>query len=637
MTRKIALLLVLAMIVALFAGCNNAPAGNTGAPAQQEQTDSTPPSNSNTGSGSSGSSSSGSSNTGSSSGSNGSGSSSSGSAGTDNGNAGSESSTEPVEEPSPYKFAKGKFATDERGISTQPYTYEMPLTTTDEIFTMWTTIYTPQYIPEEGYGSLPLPTYDRELTGVNVEYEIIETSNRQSNFSVLRAADDFRDIMTNGAVYYGGVDTDILTEGYFVNLYDYRDYLPNYMYLVKYFDPTDVDTYDKVFLSEDQVASMWVLYANPVINGSHIVRKDWVDAAGINLDDIVTFDDLVELCKLMRTEHPECQYPFMLINTLEQKPVYDFSPAFGTLAYVSASALCPNFLVDGKVTFANMNETDRNLVRALNGVFAEDLITPNWMGWGFGNDYAPMAHSGELFYWFASCADIVTSKYANVDPDCEWVPINNPLEYKDQVLHVASDRTRLLTSCCFNISSKCENVELVSTWCDWFFSVEGGDLWSYGLEGHTWEYDDNGNRIATELVTNNPDGMSVTWALSLYAGYVGAVALNFYNKRNFMDPKDGAAAWNVAEYIYTFNDQHYDKAGHFPTGARLSESETAAVNDVSGDVMTFMAETYLAFISGEKNVETEWDAYVSELRSLGMDTIIDCYQAAYDRYLAANG
>ena len=36
-------------------------------------------------------------------------------------------------------------------------------------------------------------------------------------------------------------------------------------------------------------------------------------------------------------------------------------------------------------------------------------------------------------------------------------------------------------------------------------------------------------------------------------------------------------------------------------------------------------------------METEWDAYVSELRSLGMDTIIDCYQAAYDRYLAANG
>ena len=538
-------------------------------------------------------------------------------------------------EDSPYKFAKGKFETDERGISTQPYTYEMPLSTTDEVFSCWTTNYTPQYIPEEGFGSMPLPAYDRELTGVNIEYEIVSTSAIQTNFSVLRASDDFRDLMCNGATYYGGLDTDILTEGYFVNLYDYREYIPNYMYLTVHYDPTDTDTYDKVFLADDQVASMWVLYANPVINGGHTVRADWLDELGMSVDDIVTFDDLYDVLMAVKTQIPSCEYPFALPNCIEQLGVYDFSPSYDTQCYVSADRLAPNFLVDGKVTFSHMNDSDREFLRELHRFFDAGLITPDWAAYSSANDYRPLADEGEVFYYFQTCADTVSAKYTNVDPDCEWVYVNNILRTEDQKLRVGSDVTRLLPSCCFNISSKCENIELLATWCDWFFSEEGGDLWSYGIEGYTWEYDSNGNRIATELITNNPDGLSYTWAMCLHAVYMGGMALRFYNKRNFMDPNTGADAWAVAEAILEWNAEHYDKSGHYPAGARLSDDDSDLVNSLSGDVATFMAENYMLFITQDRSLDNDWDDYVAELDSIGMGQIIEAYQRAYDNYIAA--
>ena len=34
---------------------------------------------------------------------------------------------------------------------------------------------------------------------------------------------------------------------------------------------------------------------------------------------------------------------------------------------------------------------------------------------------------------------------------------------------------------------------------------------------------------------------------------------------------------------------------------------------------------------GNKNVETEWDAYLAELEAIGLDVYVETMQGAYDR------
>ncbi|MBR6654730.1 MAG: hypothetical protein IKL27_08395, partial [Oscillospiraceae bacterium] len=107
----------------------------------------------------------------------------------------------PVEEDSPYNFAKGKFEYNADGYVDESYSYELPLSTTDEVFTYWTTCWTPQYIPEGGLQELETLAYMEDITGVHIEYEAIASDQRSTNFSVLMAADDLRDIMDQ-ATYF---------------------------------------------------------------------------------------------------------------------------------------------------------------------------------------------------------------------------------------------------------------------------------------------------------------------------------------------------------------------------------------------------------------------------------------------------
>ena len=59
----------------------------------------------------------------------------------------------------------------------EKYVYEQPLTDNDDTLSKWTTCYTPEYIPEDGWGSIPVWQGVREYTGVHIEYNIVDSAN----------------------------------------------------------------------------------------------------------------------------------------------------------------------------------------------------------------------------------------------------------------------------------------------------------------------------------------------------------------------------------------------------------------------------------------------------------------------------
>jgi hypothetical protein len=61
-------------------------------------------------------------------------------------------------------YAVGKYKVYDDGLPHEQYEYELPLSTTDEEFSWWTTCYTPQYIPDEGFGAMEYRTKMAEMT-----------------------------------------------------------------------------------------------------------------------------------------------------------------------------------------------------------------------------------------------------------------------------------------------------------------------------------------------------------------------------------------------------------------------------------------------------------------------------------------
>ncbi|NMA37552.1 MAG: hypothetical protein GX942_04515 [Papillibacter sp.] len=153
MKKKLAFILALVFVLALFAGCGGKNTGNTGNNAAKPTA-----------------------------------------SGNDTAKPTDQPDT-PTEEPSPYNFAIGKYEVNEAGFPTEKYVYELPLSTTGESFTKWTTCYTPQFIPEDGWGSIETWAGVREMTGVIIEYDVVSSDTRSQNFSVLLASDQLHDII----------------------------------------------------------------------------------------------------------------------------------------------------------------------------------------------------------------------------------------------------------------------------------------------------------------------------------------------------------------------------------------------------------------------------------------------------------
>ena len=46
---------------------------------------------------------------------------------------------------------------------------------------------------------------------------------------------------------------------------------------------------------------------------------------------------------------------------------------------------------------------------------------------------------------------------------------------------------------------------------------------------------------------------------------------------------------------------------------------------------SYVEEMTAAFIVGRKDIDTDWDAYLSELKTIGIDKALEISQIAYDR------
>ena len=71
------------------------------------------------------------------------------------------------------------------------------------------------------------------------------------------------------------------------------------------------------------------------------------------------------------------------------------------------------------------------------------------------------------------------------------------------------------------IATNCEDVDTAVRFLDWLYSEEAITLFNFGIEGISFEYDENGNPQYTDDFLNGPDGMVEN--ASRYTGIVGNV------------------------------------------------------------------------------------------------------------------
>lgn len=197
------------------------------------------------------------------------------------------------------------------------------------------------------------------------------------------------------------------------------------------------------------------------------------------------------------------------------------------------------------------------------------------------------------------------------------------------MLHFGKDLDSAAFNMGISITTACENVETVVRFFNYFFTEEGGLLANYGVEGYSFTYNEDGKPVYTDLITNNPDGMTMDVALCLYTGGSTSGPYVIDNTKNAFTYTEaqlaaGSAWLEGTDGAYQLPDVYTNL---------LSSEEKEELNSYYNDIITTYNETILQFITGTKSLE-EFGEFRDQLKDMGADTCVEIMQGALDRYMS---
>ena len=418
--------------------------------------------------------------------------------------------------------------------------------------------------------------------------------------------------------------------GYFINYMDYLDYMPNFKALIEA-EPdvlTFVQNPDGSVYSLPRVGKTSTDYGNLLY-----FRTDMMEAIGWD-EPPRTTDEFLRYIKELQTHYGADDPEFQAFNAYNNKYMgwnyssgvlpFFFFPSFGDQVYAGLNT------VDGKtVQLGLATEQYKRLLVFMNevyesGAFGKDIYTED----GTVSRALTVANKVGITP-FAS----YLTKYNFESGELE-LTLLAPLtsEYNSEQVYYTT--SRYLWRGCM-ISSKCEDIETMCRWMDSFYATEENPL---NKEGTIWgisswigelgvDYTvDKENNTYTVLPHEGYDTASAWFSNESFGSALGQMNFLYVDMSGTGLQKKAEGTVNILLPCAKYN---FDMSM-----LSLTEDETIIYSDAWTDINTYVTEQTAKFISGEIDIEAGWDEYIKNLEAMGLQDVLDVYQAAYDRYLA---
>lgn len=455
--------------------------------------------------------------------------------------------------------------------------------------------------------------YER-LTNVHIEYMNLSPDVFAEKFNVLLLSNDLPDFIQDGMSYYAGGGAAAVEDGYFVNLNDYLEYMPNYQ----------ADIESKTVLRKAAYAADGVIPAQYSVQSAYntngvIVRQDWLDQ--LNMDVPTTYDEIESVLTAMKLELG-IEYPLILPSFLDYQ--YNmFSGNFGAPGSFDLIGMSQQlFVVDGQVRYAQYTEEYEEYVRLITHYYELGLLDPDFIGYEMVRDYQDKINNGQVGLWLNSTTNLKDTTDAMDGTGAVFTGIPSPAKEAGQVNHLTTYQESVSPFGAVSIATKCSNIEVACQWLDYKTSDEIEHMFDFGLEGETYTLDENGNVTWTELITNNPDGLSTTQALTFYTG--SDMGSSERQASMYTDYQKAAVeAWTTnvdGDYV-------------FPSDITLSAEVSEEASLLLGDIRTYISESVLQFVVGAKSLD-DFEDFRTQLKNMQIERVIEIYQDAYDAYMA---
>ena len=449
-----------------------------------------------------------------------------------------------------------------------------------------------------------------EKTGVHIEWQMSSSADTLTNFNLMIASNQLPDMFYGSQYYSEGMDAGI-DDGYFLDLTDLvPEYMPNYSARLAADPQAQIDT----VTDSSRIASIYALYTEP--QGPWLgmqIRQDWLQKCGLDMP--VTYADWEEVLTPFK-DQMGATAPLSVTFNGTDTMTGGMAAGYGVIGTWQLGE-------DGKVMYGPYSENWKQYVTMMHDWFEKGLIDPDFMTQSAFMVDMTSVITGKTGAWISMYTMPSLYEASSEDPDMYIVPITPPVQNEGDELHIRYRDTYVgITT---TLSATSDNWELSLRWLDYLFSDEGSMLANYGVEGDTYTLDDSGNPVFTDKVLANED-FSFSQAQGSFLMPPSSVACYYDWTRELasVPEKDVTSydVWSAAGQDWTL-----------PT-LSLTQDESVDRADIMGDVDTYVQEKTTQFITGVLDIDTEWDTYMSDIASMGIDEAIAITQAAYDRYLA---
>lgn len=379
-------------------------------------------------------------------------------------------------------------------------------------------------------------------------------------------------------------------------------YMPNFKALMderdgwKYITSSDGNIYSLPQVNDDGCGMM--LFINQV----------WLDKLGLEMPK--TFDEYIEVLRAFKEKDPNGN------GVADEIPLY--------LANGALSQLLPYYGIgfDGntnatyngeQMEYYPTSEKYKEFLKMARGLSEEGLINNYVLGtW---DEQAALGTTqdvlGSLLQWGAYLS-------VGAEKDEDWptvVPFENTM-----VPYLGIQFGGLV------LTDKCEHPELILQWADYFYSTEGSDLGWLGVDGESYQRNDDGTYTWLTDGAWGADMAEIRDNATLFGDKPWPGLSSKFFDEGQTNPEE--------KYLYGQREivkEHFTE--RFPK-LSYTEDELKRKATYEADINPYISQYEAQVISGEVDLDSTWDEYVATLNNMGLQDLISINQAAVSRFYA---
>ncbi len=473
--------------------------------------------------------------------------------------------------------------------------------------TWWSRLY--PHIGKTAGNFSEIEFYQELERRTNTKLTFIHPSTPE-HFNLMVSSGDLPDLIEKDFIndYSGGVQKAV-DSGIIIEIDQYIDQnAPNYKRVLEQHPDWDKQVkldsgkhYTFAWFRGDESLTSW--------KGLQL-REDLLERAGLPLPETVADWDAV----LRSFKKQGVDYPFSPVG---EEGLNAFVGPFGIgVSY---------YQEDGRVKYGPREPAYKDYLALLNRWYQQGLLDPDF----FAQDEDTLdakVINGQVAVFNMSAGGSM-GKYipvlAEKFPGAKLAGTKYPVMNRGEIPRFGQKDFEYFPETSVTISTSCKYPAKVAGFLDYGYSEEGHMFYNFGIENVSYQMID-GYPKYTSLITDNPDGLAMQYAMSRYmaSAYGGPFVQDkryFEQYLKYPEQKEAVERW-----------KEQDASSRIPPVA-FTEPESELLATTGKRITQFVKENNIRFITGQQSLEL-FDEYLSELQKMGIEEVIEAYQNALNRY-----